>query len=91
MPALWRKGDRLTGYLEHLLIERGAEILTPQDRGSMLTVRFRRPGTVDELKRRGAIVDLRPPDIVRITPAPLYNGFEDVQRLCALIGELGDA
>ena len=91
MPALRRKGDRLTGYLEHLLIERGAEILTPQDRGSMLTVRFRRPGTVDELKRRGAIVDLRPPDIVRITPAPLYNGFEDVQRLCALIGELGDA
>src|SRR5256885_14486670 len=91
MPALRRKGDRLTGYLEHLLTKRGAEILTPKDRGSMLTVRFRRPGTVDELKRRGAIVDLRPPDIVRITPAPLYNGFQDVQRLCALIGELGDA
>ena len=57
----------------------------------MLTVRFRRPGIVDELKTRGAIVDLRPPDIVRITPAPLYIRFEDVQRLCALIGESGDA
>jgi len=91
MPALRRKGDRLTGYLEHLLAKRGAEILTPKERGSMLTVRFRRPGIVDELKTRGAIVDLRPPDIVRITPAPLYIRFEDVQRLCALIGESGDA
>jgi len=43
-----------------------------------------------ELKKRGALVDLRPPDIVRITAAPLYNSFEDVQRLCALIGELDD-
>jgi kynureninase len=91
MPALRRKGDRLTGYLEFLLRKRGVEILTPKERGSMLTVRFRRPGIVDELKKRGAIVDLRPPDIVRITPAPLYNSLEDVQRLCAQIGELGDA
>jgi kynureninase len=91
MPALRRKGDRLTAYLEHLLRKRGAEILTPKERGSMLTARFRRPGIVDELKKRGAIVDLRPPDIVRITPAPLYTRFEDVQRLCGLIGESGDA
>jgi kynureninase len=91
MPALRRKGDRLTAYLEFLLRRRGAEILTPQERGSMLTVRFRRPDVVADLKRRGAVVDLRPPDIVRITPAPLYNSFEDVQRLGALIAELGDA
>ncbi len=91
MPALRRKGDRLTAYLELLLRQRGAEILTPAERGSMLTVRFRQPGVVAELKNRGAVVDSRPPDIVRITPAPLYNSFEDVQRLCALIGESGDA
>ena len=57
----------------------------------MLTVRFRRDGLVPELAKRGAVVDLRPPDVVRITPAPLYNSFEDVQRLCALIGELEHA
>jgi kynureninase len=51
----------------------------------MLTVRIPRSGIVDELSRRGAVVDLRPPDIVRITPAPLYNSFEDVQRLGALL------
>jgi kynureninase len=88
MPALRRKGDRLTGYLEWLLRRLGIEVLTPAQRGSMLTVRFRKAGLVPELARRGATVDLRPPDIVRITPAPLYNSFEDVHRLCALVGEL---
>src|SRR5438105_4522966 len=91
MSALRRKGERLTAYLELLLRQRGAEILTPAERGSMLTVRFRQPDIVRELEDRGAVVDSRPPDIVRITPAPLYNRFEDVQRLCALIGESGNA
>lgn len=88
MPALRRKGDRLTGYLEWLLLRAGAEVLTPPRRGSMLTVRVRSPAIVRELAKRGAAVDLRPPDVVRITPAPLYNSFEDVQRLGALVAEL---
>jgi kynureninase len=90
MPALRRKGDQLTGYLEWLLRRRGIEVLTPAERGSMLTVRLRKAGLVVELANRGAAVDLRPPDIVRITPAPLYNSFEDVRRLSALVGELQD-
>ena len=90
MPALRRKGDALTAYLEFLLRQRGVQILTPPERGSMLTVRFQRPGMAQELARRGAAVDLRPPDIVRITPAPLYSSFADVQKLGALIAELQD-
>jgi len=88
MPAVRRKGDRLTAYLEWLLRARGVEVLTPRERGSMLTVRFRRPGMVAGLRERGAAVDLRPPDIVRIAPAPLYNSFQDVQQLGTLIAEL---
>src|SRR3989442_13885315 len=88
MPALRGKGDRLTAYLGLLLRQRGAAILTPPERGSMLTVRFRQPGMLAELKKRGALVDLRPPDIVRITAAPLLNSFEDVLRLLQLICEL---
>src|SRR6266850_1059535 len=90
MPALRRKGDRLTGFLEWLLRQRGVPVLTPPERGSMLTVRFPKAGVERELARRGAVVDLRPPDIVRITPAPLYNSFEDVHRLCAWIAESRD-
>ena len=88
MAALRRKGDRLTGYLEWLLRRRGAQVLTPEPRGSMLTVRFGSPGMARELGKRGAVVDVRPPDLVRVTPAPLYNSFEDVQRLGTLVGEL---
>ena len=91
MPALRRKGDRLTAYLEWLLRRRGAEVLTLEPRGSMLTVRFRSPGIAGELAKRGAVVDVRPPDLVRITPAPLYNSFLDVQRLGALIAGLPHA
>jgi kynureninase len=90
MPALRRKGDRLTAYLESLLQRLGLEVLTPPQRGSMLTVRV--PANARELvtslHARGAVCDLRPPDIVRITPAPLYNSFADVHALCALIKEL---
>ena len=85
MPALRRKGDQLTGYLEFILRKRGFEVLTPPQRGSMLTVRAPRPGLVQELARRGVAVDLRPPDIVRITPAPLYNSFADVHKLGGLL------
>ncbi len=89
MPALRRKGDALTSYLEWLLNRAGVEVLTPSRRGSMLTVRAAGArGTVEALQKRGAIVDYRPPDIVRITPAPLYNSFSDVQQLGALIREL---
>jgi kynureninase len=88
MPALRRKGDRLSGYLQWLLERMGVEVLTPEERGSMLTVRFANAGAlVAALKKRGAIVDLRPPDVVRIAPAPLYNSFADAQRLCELIRE----
>src|SRR4051794_3291025 len=64
MPALRKKGDRLTGYLEFLLRRlSGVEILTPPERGSMLTVRFRGGARqmVEALRKRGAIVDLRNP------------------------------
>jgi kynureninase len=88
MPALRRKGDALTSYLEGVLKDAGVELLTPPERGSMLTARFPKArALVEALQERGAVVDFRPPDIVRITPAPLYNSFSDVQQLGALIRE----
>lgn len=89
MQALRRKGDALTSYLEWLLRKLGAQVETPAARGSMLSVRFPKArALVEALRQRGAAVDLRPPDLVRITPAPLYNSFTDVQRLWALLREL---
>ena len=34
-----------------------------------------------ELRERGVVVDLRPPDVVRFAAVPLYNSARDVGRL----------
>jgi kynureninase len=90
LPALRRKSEALTGYLAWLL-ERipGVELLTPRDpaqRGAMLTIRVPdAAGLVETLHAAGVMLDARPPDIVRIAPAPLYTRFADVQRLGVLL------
>ncbi|MCB0341585.1 MAG: kynureninase [Pseudobdellovibrionaceae bacterium] len=86
MWALRERGDRLTTYLEYLLKTECAgacEIVTPENRGSMLCVRIKgEPKTLaKKLSEAGVIVDFREPDILRMAPAPLYNSFEDVYRL----------
>ncbi len=86
MPALRQKSERLTNYLEWLLKRRLGEkiqIVTPETRGAMLCVRI--PGVGKEIesrvRQRGAVIDFREPDILRMAPAPLYNSFEDVFHL----------
>lgn len=91
MRQVRARGDLLTGYLERLLRKvPGLEVLTPASRGSMLTLRVRGDARalVGRLRDRGALVDLRNPDIIRIAPSPLYGSFADVARLCGLIEEL---
>lgn len=72
------------------------QLVTPAhagERGSMLTLRITpspRGGAkelVEQLAARGALVDLRVPDIVRITPAPLYNSMSEVHALSQLLRE----
>ena len=93
--ALRARGDRLTASLEILLDRLPRErvqLLTPRDpraRGSMLSLRVSGDagGLVDRLLARGAVCDFRNPDILRLTPAPLYSSFADVERLGALLAE----
>ena len=40
------------------------------------------------LQAHGVLCDYRPPDLIRVAPAPLYNGFQDVFRFA---GELRQA
>jgi kynureninase len=95
MEALSARAARLTGYLEWLLntLPEGAvEQVTPREphrRGTMLTLRVPRRASalVTFLQERGAHVDLRNPDIVRVTPVPLYTRHSDVRRLATLFRE----
>ncbi len=98
MPAIRKKGDHLTSYLEWLLNKNCGDfvkIVTPaytsevQNRGSMLSVKFRKnPKKLnEELTKKGVVLDFREPDILRMAPAPLYNSYEDVFKLVQVISE----
>lgn len=90
IEALRRRSLRLTGFLESLLREAAERapltVITPADpeaRGCQLSIEV--PGDAVEVARRlrdehGIVCDERPPNIVRLTPVPLYNSFHDVWR-----------
>ncbi|MFP5386363.1 MAG: kynureninase [Bacteriovoracia bacterium] len=89
------RGDKLTAYLEFLLntnCEGKLEIITPKnpgERGSMLSVQMKKDPKplVKVFGEKGVILDFREPDILRITPAPLYNSYEDCYRLVQIMRE----
>ena len=90
MPALRKKSEKLTGYLECIINGLAAEypdggisIITsdePDKRGSQLSLNFegRDREFFDKMTAAGVIADFREPCIIRVAPAPLYNSFEDI-------------
>ncbi len=89
MPALREKSLALTGFLEALIRARLADTLrivtpaNPQRRGCQLSLRVaggREQGRAlfEHLAARGILGDWREPDVIRISPTPLYNRFTDV-------------
>jgi len=93
MDAVRQKSVLLTGYLEYLLTENipDLEIITPPNpaqRGAMLSLRIKggkAKGLEEKLKKNGAAVDFRKPDIMRVAPNPLYNNFEEVYRFVDIL------
>jgi kynureninase len=91
MQVLRERSLRLTGYLEALIDERLADTLriaTPRDpgqRGAQLSLRVaggreRGRALFEYLERNGIVGDWREPDVIRISPAPLYNSHADILR-----------
>ena len=95
MAALRRKSEQLTGRLESLILSLGLpatrlEIITPRDpaqRGCQLSVLVHERGRelFDFLAAQGIIADWREPNVIRLAPVPLYNSFEDVDRVGAAL------
>jgi kynureninase len=46
------------------------------------------PELFNELRRRGIVGDFRAPDIIRLSPVPLYNSFHEIWRAGQALEEL---
>lgn len=97
MKALRNKSILLTGYLEFLLKEKIGEekisIITPnvqKRRGCQLSI-FLKEGdkkVYEALTQNGVIVDWREPNVIRVAPTPLYNGYEEVYEFVEVLDRL---
>ncbi|WPV01865.1 kynureninase [Mucilaginibacter sp. cycad4] len=99
LGILREKSVRLTGYLEFLIQainqQEGEEIyriITPGDpaiRGCQLSVVCKRNARAifNYLAQNGVIGDWREPDVIRLSPVPLYNTFEDVYKAVRLMAD----
>lgn len=102
LANLREKSIKITNYMEFLLKENVGdfvEIMTPeyvegvQNRGCMLSLRFKKnPKELNKvLGEKAVICDFREPDIIRATPIPLYNSFEDVFKFVEVLKEFANA
>jgi len=95
MKALRRKSIALTGYLEYLLknIDSTGEqftIITPADpeaRGCQLSLIMGKNGrkVFQRLTKAGVIADWREPGVIRLSPVPLYNTFEEMFKVSEIL------
>jgi len=91
IDAIREKSLALTSYLVALVDERladlGCSVGTPRDpeaRGGHVAIEHPDAERVSEtLRERGLVVDFRPPNVVRVCPAPLYTRFVDVWEFVA--------
>ena len=82
------KSETLTGYLEFILSDysKHLTVITPKtaaDRGCQLSIIVNENGKIlfDYLEANGIMPDWREPDVIRMSPVPLYNTFEEVYQI----------
>ena len=99
MAPLREKSVRLTGYLEWLLDEElggKVEMITPHDpdrRGCQVSLKLTGRSAsgrkmFERLEAAGVTCDWREPDVIRLSPVPLYNRFEDCYRFVEIFTAL---
>jgi len=91
---LRKKSEKLTAYLEFILsdFKDNLTIITPQninDRGCQLSIIVKNDGKklFDFLQANNILPDWREPNVIRMSPVPLYNSFEDIFRIGEVINK----
>jgi len=93
MEALREKSEKLTGYFEFLIHEMNSDDLkiitpsNPKERGCQLSIQVKNADKSlhTKLTEHHVITDWREPDVIRCAPVPMYNTFEDVYRMVAVL------
>ncbi len=97
LPALRKKSKQLTGYLRFLLQQRlsaAIDIITPDDelsgcQLSLVIVDSQHAGQdiFAAIEAAGVTCDWREPNVIRVAPVPLYNGFVECRRFVDILEE----
>lgn len=95
MASLWTKATRLIAYMGFLLgkLPPGrVRVLTPAEidaRGCQWSLQV--PDGARPLQQamhsQGVVTDFREPDVIRVAPAPFYNGFHDIWRFVQVLSQ----
>ena len=90
MENLKLKSEKLTGFLEFIIkkdpvLNQHIQIITPafgSERGCQLSLLVDKSGKkiFDIISSQGLIGDWREPNVIRLSPVPLYNTFEEVYK-----------
>ncbi|RZJ91287.1 MAG: kynureninase [Chryseobacterium sp.] len=100
LNTLRNKSISLTSYLEFVVNELNIEleeeqykIITPKnsaERGAQLSIIAARNGKeiFDGLLAHGILGDWREPNVIRLSPVPLYNSFEDIYQTGKALSEV---
>jgi kynureninase len=92
MANLRAKSEKLTAYLEYVLnncqtsSEKQFTIITPSnpaERGCQLSIIVKENGKklFDYLSSNYILPDWREPDVIRMSPVPMYNTFEEIYEI----------
>ncbi len=94
---LREKSLQLTAYLEFLVLQLNNDlkddffkIITPSnalERGCQLSIICKKKGKLlfDDLVKNNIIGDWREPDVIRLSPIPFYNSFEDIYMTVSIL------
>lgn len=96
MQRIRQKSLALTQFLRNEIEQRltslGVTCVTPAKdaaRGGHLTLRHPEAAALSiALRQRGVIPDHRPPDLLRLAPAPLYTSFAECSQAVTILEEL---
>ncbi len=101
MDQVRAKSQRMTSYLIQLVDDQlsgephGCQVGTPREaerRGGHVAVEHPDARRIARaLRARGVVPDFRPPDVIRLAPAALYNSFSEVHSVVRQIREILDA